>query len=400
MKDLVLIAPPDPVDNDPTMYFHLGILYLAAVTRQAGYDVEIVDCRTGIKPLPEAKFYGFSCATPQVNIAKEWVRKVEGQTIIGGAHPSLLPLDCVKHFDYVVQGEGEGIILNILKGIVPKGIVQAQRIKDLDSIPYPAWDMVNQPFSDTLFPGERYGKGQLAATMINSRGCPFQCSFCGNLHRTPVVFRSVENIIGEVKELMKRGVRYIRFEDDCFTIHPRFSQLCNELATLKIHYKCHTRSDLLTLEKAQAMAYSGCEECGLGVESADNHVLEVNNKKETVEDHLNAAGILHRASLRVKTYFVMGLPGETARTLSLNKAFAKDAQIDKWTISTFCPYPGTPVFNSPGKFGIEILNKDFSKWWNFATCYNHVILGQTQEEMWSRYKEFYSYLKGEKWNTI
>jgi anaerobic magnesium-protoporphyrin IX monomethyl ester cyclase len=390
---------PDWVDSNPKMYFHLSLMYLAAVTRKAGYDVEIVDCRGGIKPLPEAKFYGFSCATPQINVAKQWAKQLKGQTIIGGAHASLLPNDCTKHFDYVVQGEGENVILQILSGKVEKGIVATDRIRNLDSIPYPAWDMVQNPFSDTLFPGERYGKGELAATLIGSRGCPFSCQFCGNIHKQPVYFRSAKNIIGELQELIKLGVRHFRFEDDCFTIHPEFDKLCKQMALLDIHYKCHTRSDLTTDYKAQLMKFSGCEECGLGVESADNDVLKLNNKKETADDHLKAVGILRNAGMRVKTYFVMGLPGETDKTLGLNKEFARKAKVDKWTISTFMPYPGCPIFKAPGLFKIEILNHDFSKWWNYAQgSYNHIIYGQTKEKMWQRYQEFYAFMKEGNWN--
>ena len=396
MKDLVLLSLPDWVDTQPLMYFPLSLTGLAAVVRQAGFDVRIVDCRDGIKPLPEARFYGFSCATPQINVAKKWASELKGKTIIGGAHASLLPLDCVKHFNYVVKGEGERVLVEILKGQHQEGIITASRIKDLDSLPYPAWDMVDQPFSDTLFPGERYGKGELAATLIGSRGCPMTptCSFCGNIYPAPVTFRSADNIIGELKELIKRGVRHFRFEDDCFTIHPEFEYLCKEMAKLDIRYKCHTRSDLMKPEKANLLKLSGCEECGLGVESADNVVLRVNNKRELASTHVGATVILKQAGLRVKTYFVMGLPGETDKTLELNKEFVKEAKVDKWTVSTFCPYPGCPVFKSPGRFGIEIINKDFSKWWNYCQeGYNHIIYGQTQQQMWARYKEFYRWLR-------
>ncbi len=398
MRDLVLLSLPDWVASNPLMYFPLALTTLGAVARNAGYDVQILDCRDGIKDLPQAKFYGFSCATPQINEAKRIAKMVRGTTIIGGAHASLLPLDCVNHFDYVVRGEGEEVLLDILDGKWMPGIIAAPRIKDLDAIPYPAWDMVDQPFSDTLFPGERYGKGELAATLIGSRGCPFSCSFCGNIHTSPVRFRSAENILGELMELIVRGVRHFRFEDDCFTIHPEFEYLCNQMRDLQIHYKAHTRSDLLTPEKADLLALSGCEECGLGVESADNDVLRINNKKETVDDHRKAIKILKDAGLRVKTYFVMGLPGETPETLELNKQFVKETQIDKWTVSTFCPYPGCPIFKSPGKFGIEIIDKDFSHWWNYCeNGYTHQIIGQGRQDMWQRYKDFYGFLKAGEW---
>ncbi len=728
MKDLVLLSLPDVVDANPLMYFPLSLTYLGAVATKAGYDVEIVDCRDGVKPLPEARFYGFSCATPQINLAKEWAHKLKGETIIGGAHSSLLPNDCVKHFDYVVRGEGEYVLLEILEGKRPKGIVQADRITNLDAVPYPAWDMVSNPFSDTLFPGERYGKGELAATLIGSRGCPFACSFClpkntkiltkklewkniqdiqqgeiiigtdkenkligtivlntfkrkamvyaietkngtvfsteehpwlmhngfksiknikdsqkynasfnseravlrkvstpqellpetelykkgylsgamcgdghisfrkhirpygkkmyqywritltgdyemlyraldyshslglntvhirkfnggkiyknvdkqlvcdtseqsaiikdyidmsnpdleykrgflsgiydaegcysnalkicnndielkeriisylhvfgfkgsikkrhinllggraeairflslvqpcvtnkklgwdgsriknsskiirvypvgeqdvynlqttvetfiadgfvthncGNIHTRPVIFRSANNILGEIEELMKRGVKHFRFEDDCFTILPQFNQLMLGLTTLGVKYKAHTRSNLITQEKADLMWASGCEECGLGVESADDDVLELNNKHLTAEDHTEAIRIIKKAKMRSKAYWVMGLPGETDKTLELNKRFVVETQIDKWTISTFQPYPGCPVFKSPGKFGIEIINMDFSKWWNYSDRYNHILIGQTHKQMWDRYKAFYTFLKDER----
>src|SRR3990167_1186873 len=110
MIDIALIQLPNPNLDNPRMYFPLGILYLAAIVRDAGLSVEVVDMRDGIKPMPEAEFYGFSCTTPEITIAKELAKKVQGLTIVGGAHASVLPSDCVGNFDYVVKGEGEEVI--------------------------------------------------------------------------------------------------------------------------------------------------------------------------------------------------------------------------------------------------------------------------------------------------
>lgn len=397
MLDLCLIALPNPALSNPLMYFPLGNLYIASTVKKQGYDVKIVDYRGGIREyLPPARFYGFSCTTPEITQAKDIAQKVKGHTIVGGAHPSLCPEDCMFYFDTVVVGEGEHAIIEILGG--KSGLVKAPRIKDLDSIPFPAWDLVESPFSEELFPGERYGKGQKAMTLLASRGCPYSCSFCGNLF-TSVSYRSVSNIIGELKELMRRGVHYFRFEDDNFTLHPEFELLCTAIKKLRIKYKCHTRSNLLTLEKARLMAESGCEECGLGVESADNRVLKVNNKRETAEDHKQAILTLRNVGIRSKTYFIAGLPGETYETIEINKAFFRDVKPDKWTLSTFTPYPGCDIFRNPQKYEIEITEPDWSTWWNFSEGYNHVLKGQTQEQMWNRYKEFYSWLKSGQWQN-
>lgn len=399
MLDIVLTQLPNPV-LATQMYHSLGILYLASTVERAGYSVEIVDLRQGDRPLPEAKYYGFSCTTPEIDYARKLAKQVKGITIVGGGHPSLMPEDCVRDFDYVIVGEGEDIILNFLedKWYYPK-IIRAPRIRDLNRIPFPARHLVKNPFSTNIFPGERYGEGAPTATMITSRGCPFDCHFCGNILRNPVTFRSVEDILIEMQELIEGyGIEHFKFMDDNFTLHPNFRELCKHIGRLDIHYIVHTRSDLMTDEKAQYLFQSGCVQSGLGVESADDRVLKLNNKKETVAQHKEALKMLKEAGLRTKPYWMTGLPGETDETIELNKQFMISTNPDKWTISTFTPYPGCAVHNNPEKFGIEIIEKDWSKYWNYCQGkYNHVLKGQTQEQMWTRYEGFYNWLRSEQW---
>lgn len=393
----MLITLPDPVDTNPKMYFPLGILYLASVVKKEGFIVEIIDMRDGEKLLPKAKFYGFSSTTPTIKKAKELSHQVEGKTIIGGPHASLLPEDC-REFDYIVSGEGEEAILAILTGkISAPAHIFGKRLEDLDAIPYPAWDMTDC-FSQELFPGERYGKGEKGMTVIASRGCPYNCHFCGNVYKSPMVYRSARNIIGELEELKKRGVSHIRFEDDNFTIHPQLDDLCLDIHKLDISWKCHTRSKILRLEQAKIMKWAGCEEMGIGVESADDKVLEINNKQEEVSDHLRAIKILREAGIRSKTYFVAGLPGETDETLKINQAFFIASKPDKWTLSTFTPYPGSEIYKHPEQFGITIKDKDFDHWWNFVESgFVHKLDYEPSEKTFQRYKIFYYWLVGEEW---
>ena len=400
MLDLCLIVAPNPPLTHPDMYMPLGLCYIASMAEKEGYSVGVVDFRTGDKPLPKAKFYGFSCATPEIDFAKNLAKQVQGKTIVGGAHPSLLPDDCIGFFDYIVMGEGEKIITSILNGFTRPGIITASRIRDLDTIPFPAWDKLAHPFSKLLFAGERYGETSEAAIVIASRGCPFNCAFCANIYHTPVVFRSVDNIINEIEELIKRGIHYFRFEDDNFTLHPQLFNLCIALGKLNIHYKVHARADMVTKERCQLLSQTGCAEHMLGVESADQRVLDLNNKKTTVEDNRNAIRLIKEAGMLVKTYWVMGLPGETDETLELNKQFVRDTKPDKWTVSTFTPYPGCPVYNNPKQFGVEIIDWDFSRWWNFVEkSYVHRLKDQTPEQMWARYLEFYNFMKEGKWQV-
>jgi radical SAM superfamily enzyme YgiQ (UPF0313 family) len=407
MYDIVLIETPMPALESPKMYFGLGNLYLSAMLKKHGVNVYLADCREGAQDLPRAKFYGFSCATPQITFAKQLAKQVNGTTILGGAHATLLPEDCREHFDYVVQGEGEYALLDIIKGLIPKGIIKTSRITDLDDIPYPDWDVADHVFSDTMYEGERYGHGQLSMAMITSRGCPFKCHFCGNMLNAPVTFRSVGNIMGEIYELNKRKVNHFRFVDDNFTLHPHFEQLCREMSTFGISYRCHTRSDLMKTKIAGLLKMSGCEECSVGVESADDIVLIKNNKKESAKDHTRAIEIMKHEGLKTKVYLMSGLPGETDRTIELTKQFMKTTKPDKWTLSTFSPYPGCEIFNHPEKFGVEIINPKWENWWNFVynvrdlelpyrEGYVHKLHGQTVEQMAQRHTDFYNWLIDER----
>ena len=239
--------------------------------------------------------------------------------------------------------------------------------------------------------------------MITSRGCPYHCSFCGNIFNTPVRFRSVANIIGEVEQLKERGVNHLRFVDDNFTLNPDLFNLCWELKKLNVKFRCHTRSNLVSAQKIAPLAGAGCEECSLGIESADDTVLKLNKKMETVATHRKAVKLLKQAGIAVKYYWMSGLPGETDKTIELNMEFMKETQPAKWTLSTFTPYPGCAIFNNPAKFGVKIINPDWANWWNFAfnvrdlnlpgrLGYVHTLDGQTPEEMKARHDRFYYYL--------
>lgn len=409
MLDLALVALPNPALDNPKMYYGLGILYVAAAAKREGFSVCMVDMRSGTKDIPPARFTGFSCTTPEIAYAVALARNLSGQsrTIVGGPHVTLCD-DQDRHFDFVVRGEGEPVIGKILAGDVKPGVITVPRMPSLEDVPLPDWDLFEEPFSTELFPGERYGKGPKAATLILSRGCPFACSFCGNWLRNPMRYRTPWSIEEELQALISRGVSYFRLEDDVITLHPQFRALCLLFKRLGIRYKAHTRSDLITQQQAYMLRESGCEECGLGVESGDDRVLKLNNKREKVEDHLRAVRILHKAGMRVKTYLMSGLPGETWDSIELTKRFMAATKPDKWTLSTFSPYPGCDIWKNPEKYGVEITRRDYSTWWNFVfnvngkvmtgrEGYNHLLKGQTEDDMKARHDHLYQFLRGESW---
>jgi radical SAM superfamily enzyme YgiQ (UPF0313 family) len=107
----------------------------------------------------------------------------------------------------------------------------------------------------------------------------------------------------------------------------------------------------------------------LGVESADDHVLEVVRKGETVEQHRAAVRMAREAGLIVKCNIMTGLPAETWGTIEKNKQFFRDTKPDKYIHNVFCPFPGCDVWREPEKYGVKILDRDYSKYYNFTESF-------------------------------
>ena len=326
-------------------------------------------------------------------------RDPEAVTVVGGAHPSHMPEQCAEDFDCVVVGEGERAILKVVEDGA-KGIVNDNPIGDLDSIPFPARHLApDASFSRTLFVGEKCGIGPISTSIISSRGCYYnRCAFCANIPQ-PIRLRSPENVAAEVREIRDRhGCQHLRFVDDNFTFPKRrLIETCELLEPLAIKYRCHTRSDRIDEEMCEAMYRSGCEEVGLGIESADDEVLKAVKKGETVEDHRRAVGLIKEAGMRAKTFWMIGLPGETDETIEKNMEFVREMKPDRWTVSVFTPYPICDIYRNPSKYGVIIEDQNLEHYWNFVDYPVHRLESASRGEIWGRYKRFYNFMRSEKW---
>ena len=194
-------------------------------------------------------------------------------------------------------------------------------------------------------------------------------------------FRSAKNVADEIKHLIgKYDCHNFRFVDDSFTIkRDRFFELCELFKPLNIHFRTQTRSDLLTPEMCVALKECGCEELGLGVESADDHVLEVVRKGETVEQHRAAVKMARDAGLTVKVNIMTGLPAETWATIEANKQFFREAKPDKYIHNVFCPFPGCDIWRNPAAYGVRILDTDYSKYYNFTESFIETDVASNRE---------------------
>ncbi len=367
-------------------YPPLGTLYAASYIRARGYDVALFDAmlatsedewaaaldqqRPRFAILYEDNFNYLSkmcllrmrqAAFTMIHMARE-----RGCTIIvAGAdmtdHSSLY---LEQGADYVLLGEGEetlGELLDALTGRVdrdPAGIIgltsartldpsRRLDIKDLDSLPFPAWDLVDIP---------RYRKAWLARhgyysmNMVTTRGCPYHCNWCAKpIWGQRYNSRSPANVAAELKWLKQTyHPDHIWFADDILGLKPGwlqgFAQLVRE-EDASVPFKCLQRSDLVTEATAAALAEAGCKTVWIGAESGSQQVLDAMDKGEAVSDIYTATRLLHARGISVGFFLQFGYPGEGWEDIRMTLRMVRECMPDDIGISVSYPLPGTRFFN-------------------------------------------------------
>jgi len=211
------------------------------------------------------------------------------------------------------------------------------------------------------------------ATMITSRGCPYQCSFCdrtvfGRSYR----YNSAEYVYEHMKTLRTRfGVRHINIYDDLFTTHrSRVVELCNLLTSrpLGLHLNCavrvgHTDEELLTLLKE-----AGFLQLSLGIETGDPDLIRTHKPGVDLEEIRDTVKRIQARGLRAKGLFMMGLPGETEASIKRTSDFVISLGLDDMNMSKFTPFPGAPVWSTIQEEGT------FDEDWKKMNCLNFVFV--------------------------
>ena len=366
MVKVCLIIPPSPWAIDELRSFPpLGVLYISAYLKQRGVEVEVVDL-TGGRPLPsiDADIVGVTAVTPQYPLALEILRSVKAKNpgafvVGGGPHFTVQPQRCAEDgWNCVVVGEGEEAMFRVAQGLRAY-TVRMCPLGSLDGLPFPDWDAVDM---------KRYHyewRGMPCASMICSRGCPWgRCAFCCRTWTRPVRWRSPENVVNEVLQLQQRGYPVVYFYDDCFNLNrPWLKRLCTLLEPVGEKWRCLIRADI-SREQAEMMAKAGCVEVFIGQESGSDQILRTVDKGITASQGLKAVQLCAEAGMHVRVGLIIGLPGESEKTVIETRAWLKTAkqiypELDfDYTICTV--YPGSPIWNDLSHYDI-MFSTDFSK---------------------------------------
>jgi anaerobic magnesium-protoporphyrin IX monomethyl ester cyclase len=367
-------------------YPPLGTLYAASTLRQRGYDVALFDAMLAESEaewetaldrhqpkyavIYEDNFNYLSkmCLLRMRQAAFTMIRMAKscGCTVI------LCGADVTDHYDkylekgadFCLLGEGEETLTELLDhlsagkatdsipGLAARNAPHPLRrpdIADLDSLPFPAWDLVDIPNYRNLWL-ERHG--YFSMNMVTTRGCPFHCNWCAKpIWGQRYHSRSPENVAAEMKWLKETyHPDHIWFADDIFGLKPgwlpRFGELV-ESHGASLPFKCLSRADLLTRPgEVEALKRAGAQTVWMGAESGSQAILDAMDKGTRVEQIREAARRLKAAGIRACFFLQFGYPGETLADIEKTLALVREADPDDIGISVSYPMPGTKFFET------------------------------------------------------
>lgn len=368
----------------------LGILSIATMMRQHGFQVEVLDLfkYTSWKEIRDTIYdcqfdiFGISIWTGNHFKARKILDIVKEKnphliTVAGGPHATVLDEQIVRHFqaDYVVRGEGEYTILELLDalkddrdvGAIP-GLTYLQKnqvfrtadrspIEDLNALPFTDFSGIDLDsytqnlWSDIIIPEKLRRQYHIDlvkfAPIITSRGCPGRCNFCFRMF-DKIRLRSSKNVLEEIKSLYDRhGIAHIRFSDDTLNINEkRLQEICEGIISEKIDITWDTsiRAFPLSHKTVDLMKASGCVKLSVGVETGSPRLMKAMKKGVSAEKVIHAFNICHDVGIPIVANIIVGLPGETAETIKETFEFMKIIKPDYTLVSVLLLYPMTEAY--------------------------------------------------------
>ncbi len=386
MKVLFIYSDLFPSCKDWPGHYYVGIGYLSSVLKEEGFETSLLhvkelfaDKQDFLDRVVSAKpdLIAFSSTSLTFRYVQEmamWLHDAGlGIPVVsGGIHSTLAPGEVIETpgIDIVCIGEGEqplrelAVALNEGKDIrnIPSlwvkdgGQIHKNEVggitRDLDSLPFPDRAI----FDYQNLEHERNGK----AVFMASRGCPYLCSYCSNLILQKTIskgkageyvrFRSVDNVIAEIKQVLKNypSITTLLFDDDLFFLRKKWGAEFAEKysAEIGIPFTCNMRPNHLNRETAALLKKAGCVEMKIGLESGNEWIRNSILKRNLSDEQMYAAfQYCHEAGIPIHSFNMVGLPMDTISTVLDTIKMNAKARADEMQVSIFCPMPKTELYD-------------------------------------------------------
>jgi len=427
MVDLVLVrtrnnpAPGVKKNSDSGAYSGrrmppYGIMYIAGYCRSKGHSVKLYDL---FAPefddldddeiaaqimADEPSAVGISCMTNQsvqaMDLGDILMEKSDTVVIHGGVHPATLPEQALKHGHYVVKGDGEGTMDEILAHLKKTGKMpptsaagidlihgkdhisnrvyegRLMSVEELDGIPW----FTRKEYEETAFEIEL----SPYFPVITARGCPYRCVFCKDgfgLRQSKVRYHDVDYVIDYLEYLQKNfGTKNLIILDDIFlSSKERMEEMATKMEERGIRFKiqCQVHPNVVKPQYLELMHRLGIQWVYIGIESGNDEIQKFINKSTNVKKITKAVHMLKQSGFYTAGMFMIGNIGETTDTIEDTIRFAAKLPLDRTWWSFAAPYPGTPFYDMVEEYG-EILEPDFSKWNQQSLVYKPKDVSITQ----------------------